>query len=55
MEKVCIAIQDTMDQMAMVQFISRQVPKMAILSTIHCDHLTKPSPEKRKICVRPRT
>ena len=32
-------MQDATAQMAMLQFISSGLPKVAVPSTIHCDHL----------------
>ena len=34
-----VAMQDATGQMAMLQFISSGLPKVAVPSTIHCDHL----------------
>lgn len=34
-----VAMQDATAQMALIQFISSQIPKVAVPSTIHCDHL----------------
>ena len=34
-----MAMQDATAQMAMLQFISSGIPKVAVPSTIHCDHL----------------
>lgn len=34
-----VAMQDATAQMAMLQFISSGLPKVAVPSTIHCDHL----------------
>ncbi|XP_075038918.1 aconitate hydratase, mitochondrial [Mixophyes fleayi] len=34
-----VAMQDATAQMAMMQFISSGLPKVAVSSTIHCDHL----------------
>ena len=34
-----VAMQDTTAQMAMLQFISSGLPRVAVPSTIHCDHL----------------
>jgi len=34
-----VAMQDATAQMAMLQFISSRLPKVAVPSTIHCDHL----------------
>ena len=34
-----VAIQDATAQMAMLQFISSGLPRVAVPSTIHCDHL----------------
>jgi aconitate hydratase len=34
-----VAMQDATAQMAMLQFISSGIPKVAVPSTIHCDHL----------------
>lgn len=34
-----VAMQDATAQMAMMQFISSGLPKVAVPSTIHCDHL----------------
>merc|ERR1712241_1619430 len=34
-----VAMQDAIAQMAMLQFISSGLPKVAVPSTIHCDHL----------------
>ncbi|KAL6065040.1 hypothetical protein STEG23_028909 [Scotinomys teguina] len=34
-------MQDATAQMAMLQFISSGLPKVAVPSTIHCDHLTE--------------
>ena len=33
------SLQDATAQMAMLQFISSGLPKAAVPSTIHCDHL----------------
>lgn len=34
-----VAMQDATAQMAMLQFISSGLPKVAVPSTVHCDHL----------------
>lgn len=34
-----VGMQDATAQMAMLQFISSGLPKVAVPSTIHCDHL----------------
>jgi aconitase A len=34
-----VAMQDATAQMAMLQFISSGLPRVAVPSTIHCDHL----------------
>lgn len=34
-----VAMQDATAQMAVLQFISSGLPKVAVPSTIHCDHL----------------
>ena len=36
--------QDATAQMAMLQFISSGLPKVAVPSTIHCDHLIQVPP-----------
>jgi aconitate hydratase len=45
-----VAMQDATAQMAMLQFISSGLPKTAVPSTIHCDHLiegtTSPQPDR---------
>ena len=38
-----VAMQDATAQMAMLQFISSGLPKVAVPSTIHCDHLIEAS------------
>uniref|UniRef100_A0A8C6W6U0 Aconitate hydratase, mitochondrial n=1 Tax=Nannospalax galili TaxID=1026970 RepID=A0A8C6W6U0_NANGA len=35
----CVAMQDATAQMAMLQFISSELLKVAVPSTVHCDHL----------------
>lgn len=39
-----VALQDATAQMALIQFIASQMPKVAVPSTIHCDHLIAASP-----------
>ena len=39
-----VAMQDATAQMAMLQFISSGLPKVAVPSTIHCDHLIQVYP-----------
>ena len=34
-----VALQDATAQMALLQFISSGLPRVAVPSTIHCDHL----------------
>lgn len=34
-----VAMQDATAQMAMLQFISSGLPRVAVPSTVHCDHL----------------
>jgi aconitate hydratase len=34
-----VAMQDATAQMALLQFMSAGIPKVAVLSTVHCDHL----------------
>lgn len=36
-----VAMQDATAQMAILQFISSGLPKVAVPSTIHCDHLIR--------------
>ena len=41
-------MQDATAQMAMLQFISSGLPKVAVPSTIHCDHLIQAQIEGKK-------
>src|SRR5690606_37974341 len=34
-----VAMQDATAQMALLQFMSADIPKVAVPSTVHCDHL----------------
>ena len=34
-----VAMQDATAQMAMLQFVASGIPRVAVPSTIHCDHL----------------
>jgi len=43
-----VAMQDATAQMAMLQFISSGLPKVAVPSTIHCDHLIQAQIEGTK-------
>jgi len=43
-----VAMQDATAQMAMLQFISSGLPKVAVPSTIHCDHLIQAQIEGKK-------
>merc|ERR1739836_108083 len=43
-----VAMQDATAQMAMLQFISSGLPKVAVPSTIHCDHLIQAQIEGQK-------
>lgn len=43
-----VAMQDATAQMAMLQFISSGLPKVAVPSTIHCDHLIQAQIEGAK-------
>merc|ERR1712168_210962 len=47
-----VAMQDATAQMAMLQFISSGLPKVAVPSTIHCDHLIQAQIEGSKDLVR---
>jgi aconitate hydratase len=48
-----VAMQDATAQMAMLQFISSGLPRVAVPSTIHCDHLIEAKVRKtvKKILV----
>merc|ERR1719320_461255 len=43
-----VAMRDATAQMAMLQFISSGLPKVAVPSTIHCDHLIQAQIEGKK-------
>ena len=45
-------MQDATAQMAMLQFISSGLPKVAVPSTIHCDHLIQAQIEGKKDLAR---
>merc|ERR1711970_1077975 len=47
-----VAMQDATAQMAMLQFISSGLPKVAVPSTIHCDHLIQAQIEGQKDLAR---
>jgi len=47
-----VAMQDATAQMAMLQFISSGLPKVAVPSTIHCDHLIQAQVEGNKDLAR---
>jgi len=47
-----VAMQDATAQMAMLQFISSGLPKVAVPSTIHCDHLIQAQIEGAKDLAR---
>jgi len=47
-----VAMQDATAQMAMLQFISSGLPKVAVPSTIHCDHLIQAQVEGTKDLAR---
>jgi len=47
-----VAMQDATAQMAMLQFISSGLPKVAVPSTIHCDHLIQAQIEGKKDLAR---
>jgi len=47
-----VAMQDATAQMAMLQFISSGLPKVAVPSTIHCDHLIQAQIEGTKDLAR---
>merc|ERR1719277_732993 len=47
-----VAMQDATAQMAMLQFISSGLPKVALPSTIHCDHLIEAQIEGQKDLAR---
>jgi len=47
-----VAMQDATAQMAMLQFISSGLPKVAVPSTIHCDHLIQAQVEGGKDLAR---
>merc|ERR1711881_161933 len=47
-----VAMQDATAQMAMLQFISCGLPKVAVPSTIHCDHLIQAQIEGNKDLAR---
>merc|ERR1711992_466093 len=47
-----VAMQDATAQMAMLQFISSGLPKVAVPSTIHCDHLIQAQIEGGKDLAR---
>lgn len=47
-----VAMQDATAQMAVLQFISSGLPKTAVPSTIHCDHLIEAQIEGKKDLVR---
>ncbi|MFI5145282.1 MAG: aconitate hydratase, partial [Ignavibacteria bacterium] len=36
-----VAMQDATAQMALLQFMSAGIPKVAVPSTVHCDHLIR--------------
>ena len=38
-----VAMQDATAQMAILQFMSAQIPEVAVPSTVHCDHLIQAS------------
>lgn len=42
-----VAMQDATAQMAMLQFISSGLPRVAVPSTIHCDHLIQAQVRER--------
>lgn len=42
-----VALQDATAQMAMLQFISSGLPRVAVPSTIHCDHLIQAQVRER--------
>jgi len=50
-----VAMQDATAQMAMLQFISSGLPKVAVPSTIHCDHLIQAQVEGGKDLARAKT
>lgn len=43
-----VAMQDATAQMAVLQFVSSGLPKTAVPTTIHCDHLIEAQVMKRK-------
>ena len=43
-------MQDATAQMAMLQFMQAGKKKVAVPSTIHCDHLIRRRSDRRKIC-----
>ena len=45
-----VAMQDATAQMAMLQFISSGLPKVAVPSTIHCDHLIEAQVNPKTPC-----
>lgn len=47
-----VAMQDATAQMAMLQFISSGLPKVAVPSTIHCDHLIQAQIEGKQDLAR---
>merc|ERR1719222_1337756 len=47
-----VAMQDATAQMALLQFISSGMPKVAVPSTIHCDHLIQAQVEGNKDLAR---
>merc|ERR1719471_213647 len=47
-----VAMQDATAQMAMLQFISSGLPRVAVPSTIHCDHLIQAQIEGNKDLAR---
>uniref|UniRef100_A0A2P2HXE8 Aconitate hydratase, mitochondrial n=2 Tax=Hirondellea gigas TaxID=1518452 RepID=A0A2P2HXE8_9CRUS len=47
-----VAMQDATAQMAMLQFISSGLPRVAVPSTIHCDHLIQAQVEGEKDLAR---
>lgn len=59
-----VAMQDATAQMAMLQFISSGLPRVAVPSTIHCDHLIEAQVSNNnavtcfslwpKLCVNPK-
>jgi aconitate hydratase len=43
-----VAMQDATAQMALLQFMSAGIPKVAVPSTVHCDHLIQAQLGARK-------